>query len=528
MELIRPTLIVADHVRTAQGIVGNAVLVERGIVQAVGEAEALRSRDHIEERYSQAVIVPGLGDAHFHPTGYTAALTRLNLSGAPDMAELLDRVRLAGRQLPPDRPLIGIRLDNEHLAERRLPTRADLDGAVNDRPVLIFRYCGHIAVANTRALEAAGLTPSRPDPAGGSIDRDESGLPTGVFRETAINLVSDRIGGRNQGLDPEAFLASLRGLVRQGLTRLGGIIKVGNPMWGGLGDDLDLLLEVAPDLPLELAVLVIAESPEALEQAAGRLDGAGRRLRFLGMKDFGDGSLGGHTAAIRAGYADRPETRGTLRFDEDLIGPVARASLDMGGSVAIHAIGDAACGRVIDFFETLRSAGAPSASLRIEHASVLSDQDVEALARVGATASVQPAFLASEFDWLESRLGPARTRNTYAFRSMLDAGIALAGGSDCPVEPPNPLLGMAAARDRCGLVPSEAVSASEALGMFTDGVSVALRSEPPLSVGSPAHLTILDRDPVTADPDSLRNATVLSTWIDGESHPFDPDDLIWD
>ncbi len=528
MELNRPTLVVADHVRTAQGVVGDAVLVEGGVIRGVGRSEDLRAPGQIEERYSNAVIVPGLGDAHFHPTGYTAALTRLNVSGARDLAELLDQVRFAGRELPSDRPLIGIRLDNEHLAEGRLPTREDLDSALSDRPVLLFRYCGHVAVANTAALAAADLSASTLDPPGGSIDRDEAGLPTGVLRETAIGLVSDRIGGRSQGLDPEAFLASLRGLVTQGLTRLGAIIKVGNPMWGGSGDDLELLLDVAPDLPLELAVLAIADSPDTLEWAAQRLDGAGRRLRFLGMKDFADGSLGGHTAAMRAGYADNPGELGTLRFEEELIGPVARASLALGGAVAIHAIGDAASGRVVDFFETLRSEGAPPDALRVEHASVLDEADLEGLARVGATASVQPAFLASEFDWLENRLGPERTKRTYAFRSMLDAGISLAGGSDCPVEPPNPLLGMAAARDRCGLVPAEAISGSEALGLFTDGVALALRAETPLSVGSPAHLTILDGDPVTADPDALRRTTVLSTWIDGESHPFDPSALIWD
>ena len=524
---MRPTLVIADRVRTAQGELGDAILIDRGVVQAVGWADDLRTPGMIEERYHRGVIVPGLGDAHFHPAGYTAALTRLNVSGARDFSDLFDRVRSASRAVSPDRPLIGIRLDNEHLAEGRLPTRTDLDGAVDDRPVMLYRYCGHIAVANTAALTAAGVGPATPDPPGGSLDRDPSGHPTGILRETAIDLVSARIGGRTSALEPEPFLVSLRGLVTQGLTRIGAMIKVGDPLWAGQGDDLELLIEVAPDLPLEVGVFVIADSPAALEEAAARIDHAGRRIRFLGMKDFADGSLGGHTAAMRADYTDMPGARGTLRFEEDHIGPVARAALAMGARVAIHAIGDAANGRVIEFFEELRSAGAPPESLRVEHASVLSENDVVRLAETGATASVQPAFLASEFDWLERRLGTERTALTYAFRSMLDAGIPLAGGSDCPVEAPNPLLGMAAARDRCGLVPGQAVSGSEALGMFTDGVAAAMGAPRPLTVGSPAHLTILDRDPVTADPDELRSAEVLSTWISGEPQAFDESALIW-
>lgn len=520
------TLVIADRVRTGSGIVGDAVLIEAGTIRRVGWARDLRAPGQVEERFLGSTIVPGLGDAHFHPSGYAAALTRLNLGGSQDIAELLDRVREAGRVVTPDEPIVGIRLDDQRLAELRMPTRHDLDAAVADRPVLLFRYCGHVAVANTQALSSSGVTSATLDPPGGSLDRDDAGLPTGVLRETAIDLVSSQIHQPSADLGPEAMLAGLRGLVRQGITRLGAIIKVGTPLLGGLGDDLDLLTSISHDLPLEMAVLVIADSPTELERAAERLSNAGRRLRFLGMKEFADGSFGGHTAAMRQGYHDQPENRGILRFEEASVAPLARASLALGGRVAVHAIGDRANGHVLDFFSQLRDEGAAPEQLRIEHASVLTDRDIRRMADVGSIASVQPAFLSSEHGWLEARLG-AMTTTTYAFKSMIEAGIPLAGGSDCPVESPDPLLGMAAARDRHGLVAGESLSGAEALTMFTDGVAHATGAPPSLAPGSPAHLTILSVDPVAATPTQLREAEVVSTWVEGEPQPFDTTAIFW-
>ena len=526
MDLSRPTLVSGDAVRTAAGIVGDAVLVQAGKVQAVGWADEMRQPHYGEERYSNSVIVPGLGDAHFHPTYYTASLTKLNLQDATDLADLSDSVRLAARNSPPSEPLVGIRVNNEQLTESRLPTRHDLDKVVNDRPVILYRYCGHVAVVNTFTLEMAGIGPNSPDPVGGILDRDEAG-PNGILRETAIDLVADSINDRSVGLDPEDVLSSLRGLVTQGLTRLGAIVKVGQGLWCGMGDDIAIIREIALDLPLELHVLVIADTPAELESAAATLNHAGPRVKFLGMKDFSDGSFGGHTAAMRTPFTDRPETRGTLRFDTDRIGPVARASLALGGHVALHAIGDLANHEVATFMGQLRDEGAPASALRIEHASVLTDPDLELIGSVGALASVQPAFLTSETAWLEDRVGSERLGQTYAYRSMLEAGIPIAGGSDCPVEPPNPLHGMAAARDRAGLSPEQCLTGSEALGMFTDGVALAVGEPVPMSVGSSANFTILDRDPVSATPDELRHAEVVSTWVGGEPQVHDRDALVW-
>jgi hypothetical protein len=199
---------------------------------------------------------------------------------------------------------------------------------------------------------------------------------------------------------------------------------------------------------------------------------------------------------------------------------MAWAALRLGGRVAIHAIGDAANGRVLDVMERLIDEGADPAMLRIEHASVLTDDDLARFGRLGITAVVQPAFLASEADWLETRVGPERLSRTYAFRSLRDAGVPLAGSSDCPVEPPHPLWGMAAARDRCGLVPEQALPAGAAHDLFTSGAAAAIGESRSLEPGSAADLVVIDGDPIRLAADGLRDARVVATYVDGSPVRF--------
>lgn len=519
-------LVVADRVRTASGIAGDAVHIRAGRVVAVGRAEDLRRPGLAEDRYRGSTIVPGLGDGHFHPLGHAASVVRLNVAGAADFDALAERVRTSASRTPPNRPLIGVRLDEEGMAEGRLPTRTDLDAMLPGRSILLYRYCGHIAVASTAALEEAGVAPDTADPVGGSFDREMDGRPNGILRETAAAVVGDALGGRTGDLEPDELLAALRSLVALGITRLCAMVSMGSDTFCGIRNELETLLAVADDLPLFVTAFVIAPSADELASAAERIERAGRRLSFGGVKDFTDGSLGGHTAAMRSPYSDDPSTTGTLRFDEPHLRSLAERSLELGGEVAFHAIGDHAVGETLRLFGDLVERGVAPRRLRIEHASVMADEDVANMAALGVRASVQPAFLASETTWLHKRLG-GRVAEAYRFRSMIDAGIPLLGGSDCPVEPPSPLWGMAVARDRAGIEPTEGLSASEALGLFTDAVSQAAGVDAPLSAGAPANLTLLDLDPVEAEAASVRNAEVVSTWIDGEPQVFDSSTPSW-
>jgi predicted amidohydrolase YtcJ len=463
-----------------------------------------------------------------HPVPYALSLTRPTLKDAENIDALLEMLQRASAGLAAGRPLIAIRMDDESLAEKRLPTRQDLDLTIENRPALIYRYCGHIAVANTLALQTAGIGSDATDPTGGRLDRDEFGIPNGILRETAIEPVASALADLSHGPDPEAVLSAVAGLAGLGLTGLGAIASVSRGPWCDTGDELDVLLGIADSLPLKLAVLVIADSPDQLEKAACAIEASGPRLRFLGLKEFADGSLGGHTAALGRPYSDRPDESGTLRFNRSEAGARARTALRLGGRVAIHAIGDVAVAEVLDLFDELTAEGTDPAMLRIEHASVLDRTLLDRLSRSGVTASVQPAFMASEAGWLEKRLGPARVATAYPLASLLDAGVPVAGGSDCPVEPPHPVWGMAAARDRAGLPPArESLSGARALHLFTDGAASAIGEPPPLSIGSPADVTVLDIDPVEASPERLRRAKVLSTWVDGQEVPLQENAEVW-
>jgi hypothetical protein len=405
-------------------------------------------------------------------------------------------------------------LNETTLEEKRLPVAADLNVAVADRPVIVNRYDGHLAIVNSAALEAAGIGPDTPDPDGGIIDRDEAGRPTGVLRETAIDLVGAACGD-NGSVHPDDVAKSLRGLAQLGITSIGAMVRSGAGAWAHLGDEVDIITAAAPDIPIRIHAFVTADNLETLEVAAAKLDDAGERTDWAGVKRFGDGSFGAFTAAMFEPFTDSPGNTGTMRLN-DLDITMAHASVAAGRAVAIHAIGDAAAARVLDVFERLVREGAEPHRLRLEHASVLAEEDIDRIGRLGIVASVQPAFLGSETDWIEDRVGPDRLRRTYAFSTMRRAGAIVVGGSDSPVEAPNLWEAMALARDRAGIVPEEALSAAEALEMYTTAAAQALGEPPPLAVGSPADLVVVDRDPLAAPPDELRATEVLATYVAGE------------
>ncbi len=404
-------------------------------------------------------------DHHIHPFGYATLVNGLELMSEPDLGSVLTAVR--NRAEAGEGPVIGQRLNDEGLAELRLPTARDLDDAVPDRPVLLYRYCGHIAVANHAALALAGVDARTPDPVGGSFDREPSGAPNGILRETAVQVVSTALAPHTPAPADDELISALATLPAMGITSITGIVSAGEAIWCGVGSEVDTLVRLAPSLPLPMDILVITRSPAQLADAKEKIDHADGPIRWHGYKDFSDGSFGGHTAAMHEPFSDKPETRGMERLDQDKMVEMGMASLELGGVVAIHAIGDRANDRVLDVHEELVRRGADPRRLRVEHASILTGEAIARMARLGVTASVQPAFLASEESWLEKRLGPERMKRAYPFRSLLEAGVPLLGGSDSPVELPDPETGINAAVARHGIAPDEALTREQAEALFS-------------------------------------------------------------
>jgi len=291
-------IVSADAVTTADGRQGNAVLIEAGRIVAVGDRRDLDG-GVLEDTFPGATIVPGLRDAHIHAVPYAALLKGCSLKSALNIADLKDRVARHAGTLPSSEPVVATRFDDESLTERRLPTREDLDDAVNDRAVVIYRYCGHIAVANSHALMESGIDATTPDPDGGSIDRDEHGAPTGVLRETAAGLVSPALA-RGGYVSEDELTDALTGLAGLGITSIGAMIGYGEAPSEKLEAEVELWRNVAARLPIKVHGIVIADTPERLEFAAKTLTDAGPRLRWLGVKRF---------AETEAWVATRPQCR---------------------------------------------------------------------------------------------------------------------------------------------------------------------------------------------------------------------------
>lgn len=456
------------HGRGVWGFQGpvDSVLVEEGRIEAVGPASSF-ARGEVEYRPVDGWILPGLIDAHIHPGGL--ARRGVELGEVGDRSNLEQALSAAAASLPPGVALIGHGLDDERLGF--LPTRADLDRF--DRPVLLYRKCGHVAVANRLALSRAGVQAGTPDPPGGRIGRDPSGEPTGVLEESAVSGVSRALADVAPAPSPGDVREALEGLAATGIVRVGAMVTVGGDTWCGVGDELQLLADATP-LPVDVEVFVITEDPDTLTAAAHRIEGV-PGLRFGGWKGFADGSLGGRTAALRAAYHDQPDTSGILRFDPERFAELARTAVESGGVPAVHAIGDAAIEAVLDLYRKLRRRGLDGA-FRIEHASVMDRHLIERAVDLGVVFSVQPAFAASDAAWLERRLGPHRMGWAYPLREVLDRGGTLVAGSDAPVEPPDPWRTIQAAVEVCGLTWDEAV---------------AISSDHRLTPGAPADLVVI-------------------------------------
>jgi hypothetical protein len=404
-------------------------------------------------------------DHHFHPFGYASLINGLELMYATSLDEVLSQVVERAEQIAG--PIVGQRLNDETVKEGRLLTAADIDDVISDRPVLLYRYCGHIAVANSKAMEIAGLSAETADPDGGGFDRDAGGRPNGILRETAVGIVSHALAPEIAAPSDSEILAALGRLPEMGIGSVTGIISMGEPVWCGVGNEVETLVRLAPDLPVDVDVLVIASHPNDLATAKDLIDRAEGRIRFHGWKDFSDGSLGGHTAAMYEPFADRPDTMGTDRLDFAHAVEMGQAALDLDGVVAIHAIGDRANDSVLDVHSQLLRQGADPARLRVEHASILTNPTIDRMADMGVSASVQPAFLASEETWLEKRLGAGRMSRAYPFRSLLEAGVPLLGGSDSPVELPDPETGINAAVVRHGINSDQALTREQAEVLFS-------------------------------------------------------------
>jgi predicted amidohydrolase YtcJ len=457
-------------------------------------------------------VVPGLVDCHVHMTSFGVQLQSLDLRDAASIEDVKRRIREYVKENPQKSWILGGRWDHEKFAEKRYPTRWDLDEAVSDKPVFLVRVCGHVGVANTKALKLAGITRDTVVD-GGWIDIDESsGEPNGILGENALNLIRRVIPKPSEEELEEAVLRACWNAVSQGLTMVHWIVDS--------AEELRLIQKLWREGKLPLRVYV--GIPDKLLDEAIRLGlstGFGDDMLRLGfVKIFADGSLGARTAALKEPYSDKPETSGMLLLSQRKLDKFILKAHKSGWQVAIHAIGDRAIESVLKAFEKVLKR-CPNKGLRhrIEHCSVLNPQLVRQMKKLGLIASVQPHFIVSDF-WIVDRVGIERARWVYPFKTLMKEGIIVASGSDCPVETISPILGIWAAVARKTFM-EESLTVEEALKTYTVNAAYASFDEDKrgtIDVGKFADLTVLSKDLLNIAPNELREVEVEMTIVGGK------------
>jgi len=503
---------------------------EDGRIVAVGETDALLKQYPKARRIElpQATLVPGLIDAHGHVMGLGLALLQADLVGTGSKDEVLARLREFEKTLPAGAWLTGRGWDQNDWPEKSFPTAADLDAAFPDRPVWLERIDGHASWANSAALKRAAekeprLLSADWQPEGGRILRD-GGKPTGVFIDRAGALVDAVVPPADDATYARALQAALQAAVANGLT---GVHDMGVSR-----EALALMRKFADAGKLPLRIDAYADGDDdALADlcANGLYTHPGGRLQMHGVKLYMDGALGSRGAALLEDYNDDHGNRGLLVTDPAAFEAAVRKAKDCGVQVATHAIGDRGNRIVLDTYEKVLGADAKTDHRwRIEHAQVVSPDDIPRFAQLGVIASMQPTHATSDMPWAEDRLGPQRVLGAYAWQRFLKSGARLALGSDFPVESVDPRLGLYAAvtrQDRAGQPPGgwqpdQKLSLTEALRGFTADAAWAGGDEKEvgqLAPGLHADFVVLKDDPFALPESELDDMQVESTWVDGKA-----------
>jgi predicted amidohydrolase YtcJ len=467
------------------------------------------------------VMVPGMIDAHVHVMDIGFAALTLDLSDTTSLEDALAKIK-AFAQANPGRPwILGRGWNQEKWGLGRFPTAAELDAVVADRPVWLERADNHANWGNTLAITTAGVTAKTPDPAGGRIIRDAKGAPAGVFVDMAIPLVGKAVPAPRPQDRDRAFAAAQDALLARGVTA---VADMGTKL-----ADWNTYRRAGDEGRLQVRIMAYADSFETLELVAGAAPTGwlyDDRLRMGGIKLYLDGALGSRGAVLKAPYHDDPGTRGLpLLTPAQLRNLMSRAAMN-NFQTAVHAIGDGANAEVLGAITDLAESYTGDRRWRIEHAQIIDPADIPLLARHGTIASVQPLHQTSDRLMAEARLGPDRLAGAYPWRSVLNAGGRLALGSDAPVEPADPWAGMAAAISRTdakgqpfgGWFPQEAVNRETALAGYTSDAAFAGFAEGRfgrLIPGERADFLLIDRDPLFASPEAMREIKVLGVWIAG-------------
>ena len=503
---------------------------DQGRIIAVGGSADVAGKAKNARRIDMQgrTVLPGLIDAHGHVFGLGQQLTQLDLFSTTSLEQALKFIGDYARANPDHAWIRGRGWNQENWKLGRFPTAAELDAVVSDRPVWLERVDGHAGWANRRALALAGITKTTPDPVGGKIVRDANGEATGVLVDAAQELVAKVLPQQTEAEGRVMLDRALQEIARVGLTSVHD---------AGIGVGEDRLYRAYADqgkLTARVYAMIGGTDKDFDELSKnGPLKEYGKGMYALrSVKLYSDGALGSRGAALIKPYSDEPHSHGLLFFNMAQMDAKMAKAMRKGYQVNVHAIGDAGNRQILDIYKkelgvTKSGKGGANARHRIEHAQVVTLEDIPRFKTLGIIPSMQPTHATSDKNMAETRVGPERIKGAYAWRSFLHQGSRIACGSDFPVEAPNPFFGIHAAVTRqdaqgqpvAGWYPNQAMSLKEAFRCFTLDAAYAGHQENTLGsleAGKQADFIVIDRDLFRMPTYDIHKTGVLETWVAGK------------
>jgi len=501
-----------------------AFIVRGGNIEALGEREALASHPAAKGAETSDLggrrVIPGIIDSHLHFSAWSEGKKAVDLSGCRSIAEAVEKLSQRASTLPPDAWVRGMHFDHTRFAENRLPDRSDLDAVRN--PVLLTRLCYHAHCANSRALELAGIPEMKDLP--GGIQIDGAGNPTGVVLESGADILFDAFRrGTPAGDDT---LRGLSGCMKEMASC--GVTSINTTSAVHLGIDESFgpyqELRRRGELLQRVTIHFNELPPFGISSFLGD-----EMIRFGGLKLFADGGFCARTGAMSFDYRGMPGYRGDLNYDPAVFSEIVMKAQAQGVQVAVHTVGDRALDMVLDAFEAaMKAYPKPWIRHRVIHCYIVRPGQARRMASLGVIGDIQPGFIADEIDIAEAGIPEEILPISYAWRSLQEAGVLIAGSSDCPAALPNPWLGIDAAVNRVraevrtpagGWFPKEKLSLDESIALYTRNAAVSLGMGErigTIETGKFADFAVLEDDPWSMPAEELSKTRVKATFRGGE------------
>ena len=481
------------------------------------------------------MMIPGMADAHLHLYAYCQNLTFVDLSKVHNINEMINLMKEKVKNVKKGDWVKGVNFDQSKWKENRFPTLEEMNSISKDNPVIIKRCCLHAVVANSRALEIAGIGKNYQAGSGGIVELDKNGMPNGILREQSTKVFDDILPDPLKDIEVQKRIMQnvLNDMSSKGITT---IHTYAAKIWQ-YNEDINIYKNFEKEGKLPLRVTVCIDElfePEILTKE--KLNNPYRKVQLGAYKIFSDGSMGSRSAALKKPYSDDPQNSGFMLFTQEELNNKILTGYEHGLQPAIHAIGDRALDMTLAAIEhtlkTTKEKGMTDEEqknrlpFRIIHVQMIDDDLLERMKKLPLVLDIQPIFLCTDLHWIEDRIGKERLKGSFALKTMEKAGLIQTGGSDCPVETYEPLKGIYAAVTRQdmegypteGFLPEERLSVYEALCMYTKNVPYATGQESvlgTLEIGKFADLTVLEKNLFKIDKKEIKDVKVEQTYVAG-------------